>query len=68
MKTIDNLPMAERVHFIQCSLCDEWYDMRDREQVMIHQHANAPEAERDNTVTALINQSLPKIPPPRPQV
>lgn len=45
MKSIDHLPESEKVHFIQCSLCDEYYDMRDLDQVLKHQHAGLPKPE-----------------------
>jgi hypothetical protein len=49
MKSIDHLPDSEKQHFIQCSLCDEYYDMRDLNQVREHEHAGLEKANWDTS-------------------
>lgn len=55
MKTIEHLPAPERTNYIQCSLCDEYYDPRDYEQVKKHEHTMEQPA-----VTTDSNKSLEK--------
>ena len=47
MKTIEQFPSADRKYLIQCSLCDEYYDIRDFNNILHHEHAlpqNGPPA------------------------
>jgi hypothetical protein len=38
MKTLHTVSAEDKRHFIQCSLCDHYYDMRDRVQRLAHTH------------------------------
>lgn len=38
MQTLNAIPAEERKHYIQCSLCGHYYDVRDRGQRAEHNH------------------------------
>lgn len=38
MRTLSTIPAEDRKHYIQCSLCDHYYDVRDRGQRLFHSH------------------------------
>jgi hypothetical protein len=38
MRTLNTIPVKDRKHYIQCSLCDHYYDVRDRGQRSLHNH------------------------------
>jgi len=42
MKRLSEIPESEREHFIQCSVCESYFDMRDLGAVVDHEHWLAP--------------------------
>ncbi|MCK1622410.1 hypothetical protein IVA98_03955 [Bradyrhizobium sp. 160] len=38
-------PQDEREHFIRCTICDEWLDMRDLGEVLDHLHGQEVQEE-----------------------
>jgi hypothetical protein len=38
MNKPEEIKESDREHFMQCSSCEEWFDMRDLGQVLDHEH------------------------------
>jgi hypothetical protein len=38
MRTLNTIPTEEKKYYLQCSLCDHYYDVRDRGQRSSHNH------------------------------
>lgn len=38
METLDTIPVEDKKYFFQCSLCDHYYDIRDRVARLTHVH------------------------------
>ena len=38
MKSIDEINAEEREHYMICSECKEWFDMRNLNEVFSHEH------------------------------
>lgn len=39
MKSLVNISLAERIHFMKCSICSNYFDMRNLSEVFAHEHA-----------------------------
>jgi len=35
-ETMFNLPFNDRQHFMQCRACEDWYDLRNIDDVILH--------------------------------
>jgi hypothetical protein len=38
MKNLQTIAIKEREHFMQCGICKDWFDMRNLNEVLSHEH------------------------------
>ena len=50
MKNLDKVPNEEKMHFIKCPKCGEYFDRRDLAQISDHVHAAEPKWTRERRV------------------